>query len=36
VANEIDDLPRAIVGFRTPAEVLADILLADYPGDNIA
>lgn len=33
VADEINDRPRAILGFRTPAEVFAELLLADNPGD---
>jgi IS30 family transposase len=36
VADEINDRPRAILGFRTPAEVFADLLLADNPGDNLS
>ena len=36
VANEINDRPRAILGFRTPAEVFAELLLADNPGDNLS
>ena len=36
VANEINDRPRAILGFRTPAEVFAEFLLADNPGDNLS
>jgi IS30 family transposase len=35
VADEIDDRRRAIVRFRTPAEMFAEFL-ADNPGDNIA
>ncbi|MDQ2876259.1 MAG: IS30 family transposase, partial [Actinomycetota bacterium] len=34
VADEINDRPRAILGFRTPAEVFAELILADNPGDN--
>jgi IS30 family transposase len=36
VADEINDRPRAILGFRTPAEVFAESLLADNPGDNLS
>ena len=36
VAGEINDRPRAILGFRTPAEVFAELLLADNPGDNLS
>lgn len=36
VADEINDRPRAILGFRTPAEVFAELLLADNPGDNLS
>ena len=36
VANEINDRPRAILGFRTPAEVFAKFLFADNPGDNLS
>jgi transposase, IS30 family len=36
VAEEINDRPRAILGFRTPAEVFAELLLADNPGDNLS
>src|ERR1017187_4794 len=33
-ADEIDDRPRVILGFRTSAEVFAEFL-ADNPGDNV-
>jgi IS30 family transposase len=36
VVDEINDRPRAILGFRTPAEVFAELLLADNPGDNLS
>lgn len=36
VADEINGRPRAILGFRTPAEVFADLLLADNPGDDLS
>ena len=36
VADEINDRPRAILGFRTPAEVFAELILADNPGDNLS
>lgn len=36
VADEVNDRPRAIPGFRTPAEVFAEFLLADNPGDNLS
>ena len=36
VADEINDRPRAILGFRMPAEVFAELLLADNPGDNLS
>src|SRR5450755_3476494 len=36
VADEINDRPRAILGFRTPAEVFAELLLADNPRDNLS
>jgi hypothetical protein len=36
VADEINDRPRAILGFRTPAEVFAELLLADNPEDNLS
>ncbi len=36
VADEINDRPRAILGFRTPAEVFAELILADNPGDSLS
>jgi transposase, IS30 family len=36
VADEINDRPRAILGFRTPAEVFAELLLADNPEGNLS
>ena len=36
VADEINDRPRAILGFRTPAEVFAELLLDDNSGDNLS
>src|SRR5258708_23243513 len=36
VADEINDRPRAILGFRTPPEVFAELLLADNPGDSLS
>ncbi len=36
VADEINDRPRAILGFRTPAEVFAELILADNPEDNLS
>ena len=36
VADEINDRPRAIPGFRTPAEVFAELLLGDNLGDNLS
>jgi IS30 family transposase len=36
VADEINDRPRAILGFRTPAEVFAELLRADNPEDNLS
>ena len=36
VADEINDRPPAMLGFRTPAEVFAELLLADNPGDNLS
>ena len=36
VADEINRRPRAILQFRTPAEVFAELLLADNPEDNLS
>jgi IS30 family transposase len=36
VADEINDRPRAILGFRTPAEVFAELLLDDNSGDDLS
>ena len=36
VANEIDSLPRAILDFRTPAVVFAELILADNPDDSLS
>jgi transposase, IS30 family len=36
VADEINDRPRAILGFRTPAEVFAELLLDENFGDNLS
>jgi hypothetical protein len=36
VADEINDRLRAIVVFRTPAEVSAELLLADNTEDNLS
>jgi IS30 family transposase len=36
VADEMNDWPPAMLGFRTPAEVFAELLRADNPGDNLS
>jgi hypothetical protein len=38
VADEINDRPSAMLGFRTPAEVFAfaELLVADNPEDNLS
>ena len=35
-AGVLDRARRAILGFRTPAEVFAELLLADNPEDNLS
>jgi IS30 family transposase len=36
VANELNDRPRAILGFRTPREVFTELLLEGLPNDGLS
>jgi IS30 family transposase len=36
VADEINSRPRAILDFRTPAVVFAELILADNPDDSLS